>query len=347
MNKSVTIKDIATESGVSIATVSRVLNGNVPVSGKTRKKVEEVIQKYDFSPNALARGLIRHQTMTIGVIMPDIENPFFSAMFREIEQAAHDADYSVFLCNTMYRSSSSPDMENEYFKMMIDKQVDGVLVAGGQIDLCRVNEVYHTGLAQMAQQVPVGVIGKSLPDIPCQFFEQDSSASISTAIQYLISLGHRHIAFIGGEPGIHTTEDRLDAYRKTLTDNDIPIEEDLIALSDYYVKDGFRAIQQLMNKGVHFTAALAMNDNVAIGAIRALADWHKRVPEDIALISCDQFSLADYLSPRLTSINRHNEQFGRLVIDCLLCAIRKQPIPQFHPITPELIIRESSGSPIL
>ena len=143
MEQPVTIVQIAKESGVSIAHVSRFMNGTAPVSEQTRRRVNEVIQRHRYTPNAFARSLINRQSMTIGIIMPDISNPYFSAMFSEFEAAAHEANYSVFLCNTSFSAARMADKtprELEYFQMMLDKKVDGVLIVGGQADLLEVSE---------------------------------------------------------------------------------------------------------------------------------------------------------------------------------------------------------------
>ena len=173
MDKNVTIVEIAEESGVSIATVSRVLNGTVPVSPKTKARVEAVIKKYHYSPNTLAQGLILRQTKTLGVIVPDITNPYFSTLFSEIERSAHQSNYSVILCNTSFSAASYADGEREkedkYFQMILDKKVDGVIIAGGQIDLCEISEDYRDALRRLASSIPVIVIGRSLPGIPCTF----------------------------------------------------------------------------------------------------------------------------------------------------------------------------------
>ncbi len=348
MNERVNIQKIAQESGVSITTVSRVLNGTGPVSAKTRERVEKAIEKYNYSPNALARGLISRQSMMLGVIVPDISNPYFSAMFNQVERAALNAGYSVILCNTFFSSQSLQEKqqktEEEYFQMMITKQVDGVLIIGGQVDLCDVSDNYREGLRRLSQIIPVVVIGRPLPDTGCLFIERETGSGVVTALNYLFSLGHRRIAFAGGEPGVVITETRLNAYRTAIEALGLPYDESLVALSNYYTPDGFTAAEMLLERKTRFTAAIAINDNVAIGFHRALTDQGLRIPEDVAVISCDQFFMANYLSPRLTSIDQHSEMFGRMVIQVLLSAIKGIGEPIKMNFTPELVIRESCGT---
>lgn len=348
MGTPVTIVQIAKESHVSIATVSRVINGTAPVSPATRERVNAVIKKYHYTPNALARGLINKQSMTIGIIMPDIANPYFSAMFREFEAAARKANYSVFLCNTMFFSSAgdvnTTPLEIEYFQMMQDKRVDGVLVVGGQADLVAANNEYRCALQELSSRVPVVVLGSKIEHVDCPFIQRESGLGVSFAIDYLAMLGHRRIAFIGGERGVGITEARLRAYQSALKLLNLPQDPDLVVTSDYYVSDGYTAMQVLLRRGTPFTAFLAVNDNVAFGAYRAVADAGLHIPQDISAISCDQFFSAEYFVPRLTSIDQHNEQFGRFVINVLLSMIDGTQENTQLTTMPELMIRESCAS---
>lgn len=348
MNRNVTIVQIARESGVSIATVSRVLNGTAPVSEATRSRVNEVIQRYHYTPNAFARSLINQQSMTIGIIMPDISNPYFSAMFSEFEHAAQDAGYSVLLCNTSFRASVSREktvQETDYFQMMLDKRVDGVLVVGGQADLLEVREEYREALCHLAESVPVVVLGNPIADVDCLFIQRERGQGVFSAINYLASLGHRRIAFVGGEDGVGITSARLRAYQDALETLRLPEEPELVRLSDYYTPDGYRATKDLLGSGTSFTALIAMNDNVALGAYRALADFGLRIPQDVSVISCDQFYAADYLIPRLTSVDQHNELFGRFIINALLGAINGRKEAVMLNYSPELVLRESCAPP--
>lgn len=346
MKNHMTITEIARESGVSISTVSRVLNGNVPVSEGKRARVEAVIQKYNYSPNALARSLVSRHSMTIGVILPDISNPYFSSVFCEIEKAAHDAGYSILLCNTLYHSSQSSHLEEDYLQMMLDKHVDGLIVAGGQQDLIRPGETYLKALERAAASVPMVILGEKLPDIPCLFLDRERETGITAAVEYLASLGHRRIAFLGGEDGVKITRRRVDSYRQALSALGLPVEDDLISLTDYYPGDGYHAAYLLLERGIPFTAALAVNDNVALGAIRAFCDRGLKVPGDVSLISCELFSTSEFFVPRITVIDQHNNRFGKLVIRKLLNVMREQDEDECINIRPELIIRESCAPPL-
>ena len=342
MEKNVTIVQIARECGVSIATVSRVINGTVPVAEDTRRRVQAVIDKYHFSPNAMARGLINRKSMTLGVMLPDITTPYFALLFREIEREAHAAGYAVFLCNTMYSSRAQDAPEEDYFQMLQDKQVDGLIVVGGQLDLVAPTPAYCDALRHAAASVPTVVIGPQVDGVDAVFLTPDAGAGIAAAVRHLAAQGHTRIAFLGGEPGVTVTRDRLTAYRAALAAASLPCGEEQIVLTDYYLADGFAAANKLMSRDTACTALLAINDSVALGALRALADWGKAVPRDFALISCDQFPGADYRTPRLTAIDHHSEQLARAAVQQLLAAVQGAPRPEIQLLDAELIIRESS-----
>ncbi len=348
MPRPVTIVQIAKESGVSIATVSRVLNGSAPVAEETRKRVLDVIKARRYRPNGLARSLIRRRSMTVAILMPDIANPYFSAMFEAFEACARESGYSVLLCNSAFRASRREEMgarEAAYFRMMLDKQVDGVLIVGGQADLCEVSEDYRTALRELAEAVPVVVLGETIEDVDCLFIQRERGQGVFAAASYLASLGHRRIAFLGGEAGVGITHERLDAYRLALDALGLERDEALVSLSDYYASDGYRAARALLERKTPFTAALAMNDSVALGAVRALRDASLSVPEDVSVISCDRFPLADYAVPRLSGIEQHNEIFGRFVINALFGAMQGERGPILLEHRPELIIAESCAPP--
>ena len=344
MSKAVTILDIAREAGVSPATVSRVLNDSAPVAEATRKRVLAAAEAHHYAPNPFARGLVSNLSRTLGVLIPDITNPYFSLLFREVETAARQAGYSVLLYNSSFSAADASDLteqELEGFRRMLEQRVDGVLVIGGQADLLHVTEAYREGLSRLAAQVPVVVLGDPIREVPCRFIQRERGHGVLLALQHLTSLGHRRIAFVGGEAEVGITEARLAAYVDGLSLLGLPLDRSLISLSDYYAPAGYRAMKALLASRAPFTAFLAMNDHVALGAIRALADAGLRVPEDVSCVSCDRFLTADYCIPRLTSVDQHNERFGRALVEALLEEIQGKPTGAPRLVSPELILRES------
>lgn len=343
MKSTVTITEIAKESGVSIATVSRYLNGKVPVSPEKRARIEAVIEKYHYTPNALARSLISKKTMTLGVVLPDITNPYFSAIFQEIQHCAAGEGYSIYLCNTQFHHGGHQIDEANYFHMLMDRKTDGILVLGGQLDLTEPSEEYKKALKLLAEAVSVVAASPAIPDIPAVFMDIDRAGGITTAYNYLSSLGHERIAFLGGQSGVRITEERLSAYRLAVKSYGRPLDEALVSLSDYYLADGYQAAESLLKSGCPFSAVITMNDNTALGAIRAFHDHGLRIPSDISLISCDQFAVSAYTTPRITGFQSHHRLWGQMLVYSLIQAIsgHRESVKLSFPS--ELTVRESTA----
>ncbi len=347
--KKITIYEIAKLSGVSVSTISRVLNNSPYVSAKTQAHVTDIINKYHFSPSSVARAMTSNHTQTLGVIISDITNPYFSELYLEIQRYAVDFGYSIILCNTFYGGSShgvsDAIPENTYFQMMLDKKVDGVLILGGEIDRDNISTSYKEALNRMGRQIPVVILGQSVPDCSCTFVNRNLSGGVSALIHHLLALGRRRIGFVGGEEGIRTTTARLTAYTQTLKNLAIPFDPSLISLSNYYAPDGYRAMTKLLEQTEAApTAIVCINDAVAQGAIRAIADKGLRVPEDISVVSCDQFPSGEYTCPRLTTLDQQNSYLGRMSIMTLISAINNDSECINISHEPHLIIRESCGA---
>lgn len=345
--KHITIKEIAQKCGVSVSTVSRVLNDSPSVNPAKRAKIQAVIDDYNYQPSMFARGMISNKTNTIAVVVSDITNPYFTELVSEINQYSKTVGYSLLLFNTMsagHSKFSSPiDNEIDLFKTIIEKQVDGVIILGGEIDKEKIAPPYAKALNQLSQKIPTVVVGQQNADIKCQFVERNLELGTMMITQHLLALGKQRIGFIGGEPGVCITEKRLKAFKETLSLYGT-VEEDFILLNDYYAKDGYDAMVELLEKGQLPDAIVAINDTVALGAIRALADYQKSSPQDLAIASCDQFSTSAYSVPRLTSINQHNDFLGRIAIKTLTELITDDHVETTFDHRPELVIRESCGA---
>lgn len=347
--ESLTIYEIAQLSGVSVSTVSRVLNNSPHVSARTQARVTEVINKYHFSPSTVARALSGNHTQTLGVIISDITNPYFSELYLEIQRCAVDFGYSIILCNTFYGGSShgvsNAIPEHTYFQKMLDQKVDGVLILGGEIDRDCISDSYREALNRMGHKIPVVVLGHPISDCDCIFINRNLGGGVSALVRHLLALGRRRIGFVGGEQGIRTTTARLEAFQQTLRSLSIPADPAMISLSNYYAPDGYQAMKRLLDDPATTpTAVVCINDAVAIGAIRAITDSGRRVPQDISVVSCDQFPSGEYYCPRLTTLEQQNSYLGKMCIMTLIDAINNgsECISISHE--PHLIIRESCGA---
>ncbi len=348
MKKTVTIYQLAEECGVSVATISRVLNGSPKVAEKTRVRIQAAIDKYHFSPNSIAQAMSSSRTNTIGVIMPDITYPFFSTLFLEIERYAAESGYSVLLTNTLHGGSArgiTSSFDGEYyFQLLRSKCVDGVIIVGGEVDYDTVSPSYVSALNTLHEAVPVVVIGEPIPGAQCAFVNRNLAGGIQALVNYLANLGHREIGYLGGQQTLLQTAAQLQTYRASLEALGLPVREENVALKGFYAKDGYEIIMSLLASGLPLPEAfLAANDQVALGAIRALADAHLRVPTDISIASCDMFPGSEYAIPPLTTIDQQHDHLGQLAVRKLLAAIKGDPAPNSPAHSPRLVVRESCG----
>ncbi|MGC6768486.1 LacI family DNA-binding transcriptional regulator [Enterococcus sp. LJL51] len=346
MKKNITIKEIAKKSGVSVSTVSRVLNNHPSVSPAKRAKVQAIIKEEGFQPSMLARGMVSNKTRTLAVVVSDITNPYFTSLVSEIELASQDQNYSLLLFNTMtaghQKKADSSFTERDTFNTILEKKVDGVLILGGEIDLDEPNPEYLLALEHLNQQVPVLIVGQKQKDCSCSFLERDLEKGVFLAMQHLLALGYRRIGFIGGEPGVKITTQRVQAFEKALSLYST-FDSSLLYLSDFYTEDGYQTMTEIIRQKEMPDAVLAINDRVAVGAFRALADHGLSCPDDIAIASCDSFPDGEYQIPRITTINQHNQILGQLAVKRLLKLINEEPLGSIELHSPDLIIRESCG----
>ncbi|MBP3966618.1 LacI family DNA-binding transcriptional regulator [Paenibacillus lignilyticus] len=346
--KPVTVYDIAREANVSVATVSRVLNNTAPVKASTRERIMGLIQKHQFQPNALARSLIKKETGMIGIILPDITNPFFPEVLAGLEQEARNNGYTFFLCDT---GSSNQDIkaqyqrESQYLNILMEKQVDGIIMIGGRIDLARCSKEMAKEVAEVNKRLPVVLINGNLPGAKFHRVIIDEVAGGVLATEHLIGLGHTDIAFIGGYKQMSNTVQRLEGYTKAMQQAGLQIREDWIITGGFTVEAGKVFMNQLLGGETENrpTAIVCANDLSAIGAIKAAVKHGLRVPEDMSIIGFDDIPLAANVIPELTTISLKCLELGRTAAHILHQLIGKNGIDTLTVLQPELVVRESTA----
>lgn len=346
--KQITIKEIAVKSGVSVSTVSRVLNNKPSVDPVKRERIQRVIDELGYQPSMFARGMISKKTNTLAIIVPDITNPYFTSLIFEIEQYSKNLGYSLLLISTMTaginRVPNGGSIETNAFKTILEKQVDGVIILGGEIDKTNVDNGYLNALNQLNSQVPIVIIGQTHPGCDCFFVQRNLEKGVQLLTHHFLALGHKRIGFIGGEPGVKITEERVAAFKKTLSIY-TEVNEAYIILNDYYIEDGYRAVNLLLEQEIQLpTALIAINDMIAAGAVRALADAGLCCPGDMKIASCDRFFNSEYQVPRITTIDQHNEYLGAVAVKKLVSMIDSEETVISMHHDPELLIRESCGT---
>ncbi|MGC8787258.1 MAG: LacI family DNA-binding transcriptional regulator [Anaerolineae bacterium] len=327
-----TMKDIAEAAGVSVATVSHVINETRYVSDELRARVLKAMEELNYHPNILARSLRLGKTHTIALIVPDNSNPFFAEIARVAEMIGFENDYSVILCN----SNKSVEREAAYLEVLIAKKVDGIIfIAAGS------NQEHLQELAR--EGIPVVVADRDVPQTLADVVLVNHEQGAYDATNYLISLGHRRIACIAGPSPLTPSGDRVRGYKRALAEAGIPFDERLVVPCTESYLSGETAMEKLLDLDRPPTAVFAYNDMIAIGVLRALANAGLRVPGDISIVGFDDIFLASALVPSLTTVAQPIVELATLATELLISRIRgnnTQP-GQRIMLETKLVVRES------
>ena len=339
-NKLITIYDIAREAGVSPATVSRVLTNSVRVRAEKREKVLELVEKYNFRPNALARSLSDTRSKTIGILAADVRNPYYAELFVACEQAARDAGYTVLLANTL----GEIQREQYLLEKLLEQRVDALIQFGGSVDALQSDRDYVERINRAMVHTPVVVTGK-LEGTDCRMVRIDSARALELLMDHLLGLGHERIALVGGRMNVLATNMKLKLYKEILEEHKLPYDPALVARDgEYNMESGYQLMNEMLEQKISFTAVVAVNDFAAAGIMRSIAEHGLRIPEDISVVSYDNTYIAQVMIPRLTSVDYHYEEFGQKLVDTAIDLIEGRETTSLQTVTPQLVVRESSGA---
>jgi len=331
-----TVRDVARKAGVSAMTVSRVINGVAGVSPETRRRVERAVTELDFVPNGVARGLMSSKSGTLGLIVPDISNPFFSILVRGAETVARRAGYRVLLCN----SEGDLALEKQYVQDMISHRAEGLIVAP-------VGDRSKANLVPLERRkFPLVLIDRSVSGFDCDLVQADSVAGARMLASHLLSIGHRRIAVITEPDNVSTARERLQGYNAAMKAAGVKVPPSLIVRTTADRAGGQAAMQQILRLDPRPTAVFAVNNMTALGAMQAIRERGLIVPKDIALVCFDDVEHLAVLSPFLTVVNQPTEMFGTLAAQLLLERIVGDPAgPSRHVVLEsDLLVRESCGA---
>ncbi|KMN20414.1 LacI family DNA-binding transcriptional regulator [Pseudomonas weihenstephanensis] len=327
-----TIKDVAALAGISYTTVSHVLNKTRPVSEPVRLKVEEAIARLDYVPSAVARSLKAKSTATIGLLVANSLNPYFAELARGIEDYCERNNYCVILCNC----DDDPDKQRSYLRVLLEKRVDGLVVAsaGGNAGLA-------SGLAGV--RTPMVIVDRSLEGIDADLVRIDHEQGAYLATRHLLDLGHRAIACIGGPAITSVAHMRKAGYLRALSEAGVTPNDDWMIESDFSCTGGYEAAGRLLS-GDRPSAIFACNDMMGIGVLRAAAERHIRVPEQLSVIGFDDVQMSRYVYPALTTVGQSILQLGETAAQVLLrrIATPQQAVEQLI-VAPSIVLRESTG----
>lgn len=327
------LTDVARRAKVSIATVSRVINKSDKVMPETRELVGRAMKELGYRPSRVARRLRQRggRRNLLGLIIPDIQNPFFAEMARGAEDAAYANEFAVILCN------SDDDLKKEqfYLDVMQSESVDGII-------LPPINEQDAAVLQLVASGLPIVTVDRSLAYSAMDKVEVDNRRGACEAVEHLIKLGHKRIGLIAGLPKVSTSRERQQGYEDALASHKLPLRPEYVKTGDYKQASGRMLAEELLALAAPPTALFAANNLMAVGALEAIHARRLKVPGDIALIGFDDLPWADALDPPLTVIRQPAYEVGRAAVELLLKRLSDPKRPETHlKLLPKLVIRGS------
>jgi len=331
--KAASIYDVARESAVSVFTVSEVVNKKSHVSKKLRDRVEETIRRLNYRPNLIARSLAKQKTHTIGMIVPDIANPFFPVVVRGAEDAAQKHGYNLLLCN----SDDSLEKEERAIELLLSKRVDGIL-------LTKAAEDFRPPLRQMIKEakIPFVLVMRTYPKLPADAVITDDYQGAYDAVSHLARSGRSRIGLISGPLKVSNAVARWQGFHDSLKAMGLPFDKELIVEGDYRIESGYRAGHALLSHrpdGIYVA-----NHLMTVGLLKAAEEMGLRCPEDFGLVSFDDYPCLGIFRPRLTTVELPKHQLGSEAAELLIKRIsgdRSKTV--LRKLQPELRIRESCG----
>lgn len=328
------IKDIAREAGVSIATVSRVFSGRDPVSEEMRAKVLAAAERLAYRPNALARSLKVESTRTLGLVVPNIMNPFFTAVARAVESAAQKRGYTVTLGNT----DEDPKREAVYLQTLLEKRVDGLLVCPARAKSPQLEAVVR-------ERVPVVFLDRAVEGVEAPVIRADGRRALGSLVEYLTELGHERLAIISGPPETVSGAERLEAFLEKAEERGVKVPEGFVKVGDFRRPSGKSAMEELLGLERRPTAIFAANNLMTLGALQAIKEARLEIPGDISLASFDDVAWFPLLDPPLTAIAQPVEEIGAAAAEALLRMVEHKERADSFIAEAELMLRGSCGPP--
>lgn len=330
----VTIKQIAQEAGVSTATVSKVLNKkDEHISTATTERIMKIVKEYNYIPNGLASSMVTKKSRTLGLLIPDITNPFFPEIARGVEDKASEENYNVIFCNT----DDDLVKEEKCLFMLIEKMVDAIIM---------IPSSERTKDYKCLKNISIPIIFVDR-DLDVEHFTAkvlvNNYEGSYNAVTYLIDKGYKKIAFITGPPSTKTSQQRLEGYKKALENRNIPYDKSYVLEGTFKREWGIQAVIQLIDKNIDFDAVYCGDDIIAIGAMKALKDKGYKIPDDIGIMGYDNIYISELVEPPLSTVRQPNYHMGAKAVSIALEAIdNKNSNGEITILKTELIIRKST-----
>ncbi|MDD3818582.1 MAG: LacI family DNA-binding transcriptional regulator [Actinomycetota bacterium] len=330
----VNIYEIAKKAGVSHMTVSRAFNNPELVSEKTRNKIMKIANESGYRPSQVARSMRTKKTNYIGLILPDIINPFFPEIVRGVDDYARKDKYNVILANT----DNDYEVQASLVEMFLSRGIDGIIlsgIAGGKKDTELLNNIIKKG-------IPTVLIDRYIPDVNSSYVITDNFRAAYDATNYLVGLGHERIGVISSPQKIKIFQDRLRGYKAALNDNDIVFRDEYIFEGDESISSGYKTAKNLFTKYDDFTAIFAMCDFMAFGIYKYCRENNIIIPDDLSVISIDNIYTSAFLTPPLTTMSQKKYEMGYSAAKILIESIKKNKIPDTQLVLKAKLIERQS-----
>ena len=329
-----TIKDVAKRVGVSPSVVSRALNNRYGVKESTREKIVRAAKEMGYCPNAAARSLVTRRTATIGVMMADLSEPYYTQIIRGMEFSASKTGYTLLFSNSYESLEKSKVLE----KMVYAERVDGVIIVGSNVE----EQEYILKLVE--KKVPFVLLERDIPDprINCVYLDNFYGGYLAT--KYLLDKGHTRIAHISGKIGFQVALDRLEGYKKALHEAGLLFDKELVMTGNFVWQDGYAAMKKLLRSQPPCTAVFTANDTMAFGALQAIAESGLSIPKDIAVIGFDDLEFSSLTNPPLTTVHQPRYEMGKEAVRIVTSLLQQGASEKGVKLCyrPEIIIRRSA-----
>lgn len=322
---------------MSPATVSRILNGSGTVREEKRLRVQAIIDKYNFHPNAMARALSDAQTRVIGMMLADVGNPYYNSLFTACVNAAYQRGYATMMFNTLSRA----ELEDAAMARLREQRADAMIIIGGRIDLEQPDPAFEHQLDMALQTMPIVSASRSLrPSI--RGVAVDHPGSVDVAMDHLLALGHTEIGFVYTGAQFYGTREKLERFRFRMEKAGLKINEEwLIPVADYDSASGQEGIEKLMKLNRKPTALLGLNDVIAVGMLQGLLSHGVKVPQEMSLIGFDDTFITNVMTPQLTAVGYDYDEYASMLLDAVLAAIEGKETDQNRLVTPKLFEKQS------
>jgi LacI family transcriptional regulator len=335
MRQNITLKHIALKVGLSVATVSRVLNGKSAkyrISKRTQALIQKAARDLNYSPNQLARSLRLNRSNTIAYINPDISNPFFASIGKSIVKYARKSGYSIVLGD----SEENTEMEMSLIQTMLEHKVDGLIISPVGVKSSHLVELYN-------KRIPIVLIDRYFPGVNLPYVTSDNYTGALEAVSLLIENGHTRIACIQGLKNTSPNNDRVKGYIDALKKHNIPIDNDLIRGDSFGEENGYIETKLLLERRNIPTAIFAISNLISLGALRALKEGNYNVPNDMSVISFDEQPYSQFLATPMTTVSQQSFQIGQIAAKLMIDQIdsKKNPDPQSILLPTRIMVRSS------